>query len=91
MSPILCMLCHDDVQVLFNPLILSFRESISLRVESRRKILLDPEFSGQSSSKVRGEAWVSVRYNFVWQSKPLVDMIQIELCNAWASNRSGTW
>ena len=66
--------CYQT-EVLFHPLVLSLRDAIGLGVESRQQVLIDLEFLGYASSKVRCEAGVSVGDNLGRESEPLVDMV----------------
>ena len=76
----------DDLEVLFDPLILSLQESISLRVEGHWKILLDVKFLCQGWS----EAWCKTRVlvwdDLFWQPEPFVDVVQISYAEGFSSS-----
>jgi hypothetical protein len=74
-------------QVAFNPLILSFSQSVSLGVEGGRDVLLDIQDSRQSFCEMGREAGVSVRYHFGWESKPPVDVIHVKFRYPFSGDR----
>ena len=68
---------NDRTKILLDPLVLSFRKSISLGVEGGRQVLLDPKFLSDSFTEVGGETWVSVANNLGRETKPSVHVVEI--------------
>ena len=55
-----------DPKILLDPLVFPFREPVSLRMESGRKVLLDIKFLCEGGSEVRSETRILVRDNLLW-------------------------
>ena len=67
----------DGTEILFNPLILSFGKSISLRVEHSGQILFDPKLLGDGFPKVRSETGISITDDLSGESKPSVYIVKV--------------
>ena len=63
-TPISLLGICNEAEVLFDPLILSFRQSVGLGVERGRQVLLGSDLFGQSVSEVGGESGVSIGDDF---------------------------
>ena len=61
----------------FYSLILALGEAICLGMERGRHVLLDSQLLHQSLGEVGHESGVSVRYNFIWQAEPSIDVFEV--------------
>ena len=68
---------NDGMKILFDPLILSFGESISLRMEGGGQVLFNPKFLSDGFSKVGSETWISVADDLGWETKPSVHVVKV--------------
>lgn len=76
----------DHSEELFYPLVLPFSQPIRLGMEYCQHVLINSQLVTERSGKVRGEAWVSVRDDFVWEAKPLVDIFEVQLSDPLSSD-----
>ena len=71
------MRCNDGAEVLFDPLVFLFGESISLRVECSGQILFDPQFLGDGLPKMGSETGIPIANNLGGKAEPSVYVVKI--------------
>ena len=69
--------CDDSTKVLLDPLVLSFGESIRLRVEGSGQVLFDSKFLSDGLPEVGSETRVSVADDLGRESKPSVYVVEV--------------
>ena len=74
-----------------HPLVLALGETVSLGMERRRHILLNPQFLGHSLGEVGHKSGVSIGDDFIWQAEPSIDMFEIQMGHALSGYGRGAW
>src|SRR5260370_851143 len=60
-------------------------------MKGRRDVLSSPYFSCKPPSEMRGESRVSISDNLLRETKPGIDVLEVQGCYSWARNCGRTW
>lgn len=61
MCPVVLLMHGEEVEELFYPLVFSFGQAISLRMECSQNVLFDSQLIAEGFGEMRHELWVSIQ------------------------------
>ena len=65
------------MEVLFDPLVFSFGEPVSLRMECSGQVLFDSELLGDGFSEMGSETWISIADNLGGKTEPSIHIVEV--------------